>query len=99
MKKGVFDKLFLFINYINPQRLSEKIRNEQVQLLYKQLSKFILLSEGLVATGLSVALWNISSHFLLIYWLLYMYLFPGISRGLLLVIYQKNKKKIPVIFG
>ncbi|WP_131781812.1 hypothetical protein [Legionella gresilensis] len=87
------DKLFLLIDYIYPRYFFKKVRKEQIQLLYKQLTKFILLSESLVATGLVVALWSISRHFTLIYWLLCMYLFPGISRALLLIVYQKNKEK------
>ncbi|STX29764.1 inner membrane protein [Legionella beliardensis] len=92
-----FDKQFL-INIINFQCLSIKNCNEQVRLLYKQLSNFILISESLVVTGLCIVLWDISNRPLLIGWLIYMYLICEVGRGILIAFYKKNRKKFDYNF-
>ncbi|STX52378.1 inner membrane protein [Legionella busanensis] len=96
MKKRPSYKYFL--SNFNSHLLYEKIRDEQVQFLYKQLSYFILIAECLAVSGLGVTLWNISNRSLITIWLLYMYLTSEIGRGILLIFYYKNKKNFSYQF-
>lgn len=83
--------IFRVIHWLNPYQVPKEIRAKQVQLLYEQLTAFILLSESLVATGVCIALWSSTNHIILIGWLLYIYIISGLGRWVIVKSYFGNR--------
>ncbi|HHL3491390.1 TPA: EAL domain-containing protein [Legionella pneumophila] len=81
-------------NHTTSSKLKSEIEKEQVKLLFEQVGMAIS-GEALAVTILPIALWPVTNHGLLIFWMIFTYVFSDLYKGMLLFYYNKQ----PILFS
>ncbi|HAU1151428.1 TPA: EAL domain-containing protein [Legionella pneumophila] len=81
-------------NHTTSSKLKSEIEKEQVKLLFQQVTMAIS-GEALAVTILPIALWSVTNHGLLIFWMIFTYVFSDLYKGILLFYYNKQ----PTLFS
>ncbi|HCU5995607.1 TPA: diguanylate cyclase, partial [Legionella pneumophila] len=81
-------------NHTTSYKLKSEIEKEQVKLLFEQVTMAIS-GEALAVTILPIALWSVTNHGLLIFWMIFTYVFSDLYKGMLLFYYNKQ----PILFS